>query len=97
MNQAIPWSIAGGVLVAAAPAVVVAAPERKDAASDFIPGDRPVTEHQVRQKLVSEGWSDIQIAVRGRYFMATASKEGRSDAFAVDSLTRRLRGEDSDR
>jgi len=81
------------VLVATAAALVVAAAERKDPASDFIPGNRPVTEHQVRQKLVSDGWRDIQIVVRGRYFMATASREGRSDAFAVDSLTWRLRGE----
>jgi hypothetical protein len=93
MNQAIPWSIAGGVLVAAAAALVVAAPQRKDPAFDFIAGNRPVTEDQVRQKLVSDGWSDIQIVVRGRYFMATASKDGQSDAFAVDSLTGRLRGE----
>jgi hypothetical protein len=96
MNQAIPLSIAGGVLVAAAAALVVAAPERKDPAFDFIAGNRPVTEDQVRQKLVSDGWSDVQIVVRGRYFMATASKDGRSDAFAVDSLTGRLRGEETD-
>ena len=43
MNQAIPWSIAGGVLVVAAAALVVAAPERKDPAFDFIAGNRPVT------------------------------------------------------
>src|SRR5262249_4973008 len=76
--------------------LVVAAPERKDPAFDFIAGNRPVTEDQVRQKLVSDGWSDVQIVVRGRYFMATASKDGRSDAFAVDSLTGRLRGEETD-
>lgn len=35
MNQAIPWSIAGGVLLAAAAALVVAAPERKDPAFDL--------------------------------------------------------------
>src|SRR6266446_7293472 len=63
---------------------------------DFIAGSRPVTEDQVRQKLVSDGWSDVQIVVRGRYFIATASKDGRSDAFAVDSLTGRLRGEETD-
>src|SRR5262249_43029352 len=96
MNQAIPWSIPGGVLVAAAAALVVAAPERKDPAFDFISGNRSVTEDQVRQKLVSDGWSDIQIVLRGRYFMATASKDGRTDSFSVDSLTGRLRGEETD-
>src|SRR5260370_38578150 len=93
MNQGIPWSIAGGVLVAAAAALVVAAPERKDPTFDFIAGNRPVTEDQARQKLVSDGWSDVQIVVRGRYFMATASKDGRRAAFALDSLLGRLCGE----
>jgi len=95
VNQAIPWSFAGGVLVASAAALVVAASERKDPAFDFIAANRSVTEDQVRQKLVSDGWSDVQIVVRGRYFMATASKDGWSDAFAVDSLTGRLRGEET--
>ena len=75
---------------------MVAAPERKDPAFDFIAGNRPVTEDQVRQKLVSDGWSDVQIIVHGRYFMARASKDGLTDTFAVDSLTGRLRGEDTD-
>src|SRR5215813_63825 len=96
MNQAVPWSIASGVLVAAAAALVVAASERKDPAFDFIAANRSVTEDQVRQKLVSDGWSDIQIVVRGRYFIAMASKNGRTDAFSVDSLTGRLRGEEND-
>jgi hypothetical protein len=96
MSQAIHWSIAGGVLVAAAAALVVAAPEHKDPAFDLIAGNRPVTEDQVRQKLVSDGWSDIQIVVRGRYFIAMASKNDRTDAFSVDSLTGRLRGEETD-
>jgi hypothetical protein len=96
MNQTIAWSIGGGVIVAAVAALMIAAPERKDPAFDFIAGNRPVTEDQVRQKLVSDGWSDIQIVLRGRYFMATASKDGRTDAFSVDSLTGRLRGEETD-
>jgi len=89
MTRAIPWSIAGGLLLAAAAVLVVAAPERKDPAFDFIAGNRPVTEEQVR-------WNDVQVVVRGRYFMATASKGGRTDSFAVDSLTGRLRGEETD-
>ena len=50
MNRAIPWVIAGGVVVAAATAFVIAAPER-DTGPVFIEGSRPVTEEQVRQKL----------------------------------------------
>lgn len=96
MNQTIPWSIAGGVLLAAAAALVVAAPERKGPALDFIAGNRPVTEHQVRQKPVLNGWTNVRMMVRGRYFVATASKDGRTDTFSVDSLTGRLRAADTD-
>jgi len=84
------------VLAAPAAALVVAAPQRKDPAFEFIAGNRPVTEDQVRQKLVSDGWRNVKVVARGRDFMATASKDGRSDAFAVDSLTGRLRGEETD-
>jgi hypothetical protein len=96
MNQTIAWSIGGGVIVAALAGLMITAPAPKNPAFDFIAGNRPVTEDQVRQKLVVDGWGDIQIVVRGRYLMATASKDGRTDAFAVDSLTGRLRGEDTD-
>jgi hypothetical protein len=96
MDRAIPWSIGGALLLAAAAALVVGALERKNPAFDFIAGNRPVSEDQVRQKLLSDGWANVQIVVRGRYFVATASKDGRTDAFSVDSLTGRLRGEDDD-
>ena len=65
MNRAIPWVIAGGVVVAAATAFVVAAPER-DTGPVFIEGSRPVTEDQVREKLVSDGWSGVQVLRRGQ-------------------------------
>src|SRR5215813_11758339 len=53
----------------------------------FIAGDRPVTEDQVRQKLQSEGWSDIQIVRDGRYFEAIASKDEQFTKIVVDSQT----------
>jgi len=95
MNRAIPWVIAGGVVVAAATAFVVAAPER-DTGPVFIEGSRPVTEEQVRQKLVSDGWSGVQVLRRGRIVLAMGSKEGRTEAFAVDVLTGRLHKTDDD-
>jgi len=95
MNRAIPWVIAGGVVVAAATAFVVAAPER-DTGPVFIEGSRPVTEDQVRQKLVSDGWSGVQVLRRGRIVLAMGSKEGRTEAFAVDVLTGRLHKTDDD-
>ena len=95
MNRAIPWVIAGGVLVAAAAALVVAAPEH-DTGPVFIEGSRPVTEDQVRQKLASDGWSGVQVLRRGRIVLAMGSKEGRTEAFAVDVLTGRLHKTDDD-
>ena len=95
MNRAIPWVITGGVLVAAATAFVVAAPER-DTGPVFIEGSRPVTEDQVKQKLVSDGWSGVQVLRRGRIVLAMGSKEGRTEAFAVDVLTGRLHKTDDD-
>jgi hypothetical protein len=62
----------------------------------FIAGDKPVTEEQVRQKLQSEGWSNIQIARDGRYLEATASKDGQASKMEVDSRTGRLRADDDD-
>ena len=96
MNQTIAWCTAGGVALVAAGALIVAAPDQRDPAFNFIAGNRPVTEDQVREKLVSDGWTNVQIVLRGRYFMAKASKDDRTDGFAVDSLTGRLRGEDTD-
>jgi hypothetical protein len=96
MKRAIAWSIAGGILLAAAAAFVAAAPER-DSGPVFIEGSKPVTEEQVRQKLVSDGWTNVQVVRRGRLVMAMGSKDGQTDAFAVDAFTgRRLRLDNDD-
>jgi hypothetical protein len=55
-----------------------------------------VTEDQVRQKLQSEGWSNIQIARDGRYLEAIGSKDGQTSRMEVDSQTGRLRADDDD-
>ncbi len=94
MSRLLLWSIAGGsVLAATVLAFVMAEPVR---GPEFIPGDRPVTEDQVRQKLESDGWSNVQISHEGRYFEAVASKDGQNARFAVDSQTGRLRADDDD-
>src|SRR5215468_6905262 len=95
MKRAIIWSIAGGILLAAAAAFVIAAPER-DRGAVFIEGSRPVTEEQVRQKLGSDGWTNVQVVRRGRLVMAMGAKDGRTDAFLVDAFTGRLRGDGDD-
>jgi hypothetical protein len=94
MKRMFLWAAAGGFMAAAtALAIVMAAPSQGPA---FIAGDQPVTEEQVRQKLQSEGWSNVQIVQKGRYIEATASKDGQNSTIAVDSQTGRLRAADDD-
>jgi len=94
MNRMILWTAAGGFVVAATGlAIVMAQPDRGPA---FIAGDQPVTEEQVRQKLQSDGWTNIQTVREGRYIEAIASKDGQDSRIAVDSQTGRLRAADDD-
>jgi hypothetical protein len=96
MNRAIAWSIAGATLLAGATAAfVVAAPER-DTGPVFIEGSRPVSEAQVKQKLESDGWAGVLVLRRGRIVLAMASKDGKTEAFAIDVLTGRLHKNDDD-
>src|SRR6266571_8098729 len=69
-------------------AVVTAEPNKGPV---LIAGDRPVTEDQVRQKLQSDGWTNLQIVRDGRYFEAMGSKSGQTTKVAVDAQTGRLR------
>jgi UDP-N-acetyl-D-mannosaminuronic acid transferase (WecB/TagA/CpsF family) len=90
------WILPGGgllVLAMAGAAMVTAEPSKGPV---FIAGDKPVTEGQVRQKLQSDGWSDVQIVRDGGYFEAMASKNGQTTKLAVDAQTGRLRGDDDD-
>src|SRR5215471_20013412 len=88
------WILAGGgllLLATAGVAVVTAEPSKGPV---FIAGDQPVTEDQVRQKLQSDGWSDVQILREGRYLEAMGSKNGETMKVAVDAQTGRLRATD---
>jgi hypothetical protein len=96
MNRLSVWAIGGGLLIGATGLAMVMAQPNKGSA--FIAGDQPVTEDQVRQKLQSEGWTNIQTVRDGRYIEAIASKDGQNSKIAVDSQTGRLRagGDDDD-
>ena len=95
MNRALVWSAAGGVLLAVATGLVIATVEQPQGPA-FIAGDKPVTEDQVRQKLAADGWTNVQILRRGRYYEAMASKDGQTEKVTVDAQTGRLRGNDDD-
>jgi hypothetical protein len=95
MKRWIIWSIAGAVLLAGAAALVIAAPER-NSGPVFIEGSKPINEEQVRQKLVTDGWTNVQVLRRGRLVLAMGSKDGRTELVMVDSLTGRLRTGDDD-
>jgi hypothetical protein len=96
MNRRQMWAIGATgivVIVGVGVAYVMAEANRGPV---FIAGDKPVTEEQVRQKLQSDGWSNIQIARDGRYLEATGSKDGQTSKMEVDSRTGRLRAGDDD-
>jgi len=61
----------------------------------FIAGNRPV-EDQVRQKLQSDGYSNIQITRQGGYFEATRSKDGQTGADFASRTGRLAGGRDKD-
>ena len=96
MQRVLMWVMGAALLVAATALVMVTAgPNRQG--QIFIAGDQPVTEDQVRQKLQSDGWSNVQIERDGRYFEAVAAKDGQNSKIVVDSQTGRLRaGERAD-
>jgi hypothetical protein len=64
----------------------------------FVKGGGPVTEDQVRQEMLAEGYSNPQVMREGRYFEATGTKDGQTEKLVVDQQTGRLRagGEDSE-
>ncbi len=94
MNRLIPWAI-GGALLIGATGVLIATAEQDNGIA-LIAGDKPVTEDQVRQKMQTEGWSNVQIVREGRYLRVAGSKDGQPNQIAVDSQTGRLQTGDDD-
>jgi len=94
MKRLLISSISGALAIGAAGLLAVNAQQPRGAV--FIPGDRPVTEEQVRAKLNTDGWSEVQIVHEGRYFQVTAAKGGQPEKFAVDDQTGRLRAANDD-
>ena len=60
-----------------------------------------MTEDQVRQEMLAEGYSNPQVVREGKDFEAMGTKDGQTQKLVVDSQTGRLRtgseeGEDND-
>jgi hypothetical protein len=94
MNRLIIWVLGGAMLAAAAGLMIANA--QQSSAPVLIAGDHPVTAEQVREKLQSDGWSNIAVSRNGRYIEATGYVNGQSSKMAVDSQTGRLRADDDD-
>ncbi len=94
MNRNWIWAGGGLLLLGMAGVAMVTAESSKGPV--LIAGDQPVSEDQVRQKLQSDGWSNVQIVREGRYLEAIGSKNGQTSKVAVDAQTGRLRAATDD-
>jgi hypothetical protein len=94
MNRRVVFALVGGTALVAATGVLIATAQPRGAV--FIAGDQPVTEAQVREKLQSVGYSNIQIIRQGRYLEALGSKDGKTGKVVVDARTGRLADDDDD-
>jgi hypothetical protein len=88
MNPALLGGMAGIVLVVAAIVVYDRSHRRV-----LIPGDHPVTETEVRERLQVDGYTNIQVMRSAGYFEVTAAKGGKPASLAVDAATGRLANE----
>lgn len=76
MNRRLLLTGVGAIAIAGGAGALIATAKTQGAA--FIPGDKPVTEEQVRSQMVAEGYLDVKIARQGRSFEATGAKEGKT-------------------
>ena len=56
-----------------------------DSSNRFVPGDGPISEQQIRDKLAADGFSNIQVTSQGRAFETTATRGGRVLRLAIDA------------
>jgi hypothetical protein len=94
MNRRLVVALIGGTALVAATGVLIATAQPRGAV--FIAGDQPVTEDQVREKLQSQGFSNVQIVRQGRFIEAMGSKDGQTGKVLVDARTGRLADDDDD-
>jgi hypothetical protein len=88
MNQLLLGTITAVVLVGLVSTAAVMS--EREGGAQFIAGNGPVSEDQIKQKLASEGWSNVQIAREGQVFHVLASKDQQTRHIAIDSRNGRL-------
>jgi hypothetical protein len=91
MNARSAMALLGGAALVAAAGVLIATAQPKGAV--FIAGDRPVTEAQVRDKLQSDGFTNILTIRQGGMIQAMGVKDGQTGKVLVDAQTGRLAGD----
>jgi hypothetical protein len=94
MNRRLATALLVSTMVVATTGVLIATAQPR--AAVFIAGDQPVTEGQVREKLQSDGYANVQIIRQGRFFEALGSKDGKTGKVLVDAQTGRLADDDGD-
>ena len=94
MNRRVAAALVVGAGLLAATGVLIATAQPRGAI--FIAGDRPVTEEQIREKLQTDGYSNVQIMRQGNFFEAMGSKDGKTGKVVVDARTGRLADDDDD-
>jgi hypothetical protein len=94
MNRVLVLAIIGAILGGSVAVVIAVAGDGEGPI--FITTNGPVTEVQVREKLQSQGWTNIHIVNEGRYFEAIGLKDGKTNKIAVDAISGRLMTGDDD-
>ena len=94
MNRRIAAALMGSAILLGATGILIATAEPRGAV--FIAGDKPVTEDQIREKLQSDGYSNVQIVRQAGFFEALASKDGKTSKIMVNAQTGRLVSGDDD-
>ena len=94
MNRLVIWTVRGAMLAASAGLMIANA--QQSSAPVLIGGGHPVTAEQVREKLQSDGWSNVVVSRNGRYIEATGSLNGQAGKMAIDSQTGRAADDDDD-
>src|SRR5882762_1562879 len=96
MRKVIRAALIGGAFAVGAASMYAAS---SPSGGKLFPGTGPITEQQIRDKLTADGFSNVQITLRGGIFEATATKDGHAAELAIEAQSGTVlqaRGDDDD-